>query len=177
VPIVLKSGSLNLPEASGPVKACNGIALNFYDVTWRKCDRAGQATDDRMAHEHSILDTLGYKHTLTICNTYCFSTAKICAQTRFIVVSTMYVLFSLGSVGPLAYPHVGYGFYTHTVINIQSVALMHSQHSCRASCEGLSDIPQHFRTVGELKLMQMAYRPLSSHVRVATDIRRVLLMS
>jgi hypothetical protein len=30
VPIVLKSGSLNLLEPSGPVKACNGIALRFY---------------------------------------------------------------------------------------------------------------------------------------------------
>ena len=33
VPIVLKSGSLNLLEPSGPVQACNGIALpftNFY---------------------------------------------------------------------------------------------------------------------------------------------------
>jgi hypothetical protein len=30
VPIVLKSGSLNLLETSGPVKACNGIALTFY---------------------------------------------------------------------------------------------------------------------------------------------------
>jgi hypothetical protein len=29
VPIVLKSGSLNLLETSGPVKACNGIALLY----------------------------------------------------------------------------------------------------------------------------------------------------
>ena len=29
VPIVLKSGSLNLLELSGPVQACNGIALPF----------------------------------------------------------------------------------------------------------------------------------------------------
>jgi hypothetical protein len=29
VPIVLKSGSLNLLEPSGPVQACNGIALTF----------------------------------------------------------------------------------------------------------------------------------------------------
>jgi hypothetical protein len=29
VPIVLKSGRLNLLEPSGPVKACNGIALPF----------------------------------------------------------------------------------------------------------------------------------------------------
>ena len=27
MPIVLKSGSLNLPEPSGPVQACNGSAL------------------------------------------------------------------------------------------------------------------------------------------------------
>ena len=30
MPIVLKSGSLNLLEPSGPLKACNGIALPFY---------------------------------------------------------------------------------------------------------------------------------------------------
>jgi hypothetical protein len=29
VPIVLKSGSLNFLEPSGPVKACNGIALPY----------------------------------------------------------------------------------------------------------------------------------------------------
>jgi hypothetical protein len=29
VPIVLKSGSLKLLEPSGPVQACNGIALTF----------------------------------------------------------------------------------------------------------------------------------------------------
>ena len=32
VPIVLKSGSLNLLEPSGPVQACNGIALSFLLV-------------------------------------------------------------------------------------------------------------------------------------------------
>jgi len=29
VPIVLKSGSLNLLEPSGPIQACNGIALPY----------------------------------------------------------------------------------------------------------------------------------------------------
>ena len=29
MPIVLKSGNLNLLERSGPVQACNGIALPF----------------------------------------------------------------------------------------------------------------------------------------------------
>jgi hypothetical protein len=33
VPIVLKSGSLNLLELSRPVKACNGIALPFKNST------------------------------------------------------------------------------------------------------------------------------------------------
>jgi hypothetical protein len=32
VPIVLKSGSLNLLEPSGPVKGCNGIALPLFLV-------------------------------------------------------------------------------------------------------------------------------------------------
>jgi len=31
--------------------------------------RAEQATDDNMAHALCILDTEGYKHTLTVCNT------------------------------------------------------------------------------------------------------------
>jgi len=34
VPIVLKSGSLNLLEPSGPVQACNGIALPFILQTF-----------------------------------------------------------------------------------------------------------------------------------------------
>ena len=32
MPIVLKSGNLNLLEPSGPVQACNGIALPFYSL-------------------------------------------------------------------------------------------------------------------------------------------------
>ena len=37
---------------------------------------SGQATDDNLAHAHCMLDTKGYKHTLKICNTYCFSTGQ-----------------------------------------------------------------------------------------------------
>ena len=36
VPIVLKSGSLNLLEHSGPVQACNGIALPLAILFLRK---------------------------------------------------------------------------------------------------------------------------------------------
>jgi hypothetical protein len=39
VPIVLKSGSLNLLEPSGPVKACNGIALPFCNIYRNSIER------------------------------------------------------------------------------------------------------------------------------------------
>ena len=32
VPTVLKSGSLNIPGPSGPVQACNGIALHYTTI-------------------------------------------------------------------------------------------------------------------------------------------------
>jgi hypothetical protein len=59
---------------------------------WKKCCRTGQATDDNMARAHCMLDTLGYRHTLRICNTYCFFTATTVAQTRLNV--TLYVFCS-----------------------------------------------------------------------------------
>ena len=40
-------------------------------------------------HAYCMLDTKGYKHTHTICNTYCFSTAAMVARTRLSV--TLYV--------------------------------------------------------------------------------------
>ena len=46
----------------------------LWDNVEKYC-RAGQATDDSIAHAHCMLDTKGYKHTLRICNNYCFPTA------------------------------------------------------------------------------------------------------
>jgi hypothetical protein len=31
--------------------------------------KVGQATDDKMAHAHCMVDIKGYKHTMRICNT------------------------------------------------------------------------------------------------------------
>ena len=45
------------------------------DQTWDNMEiycKSGQATDGNMAHAHFMLDTIGYKPTLTICNIYCF---------------------------------------------------------------------------------------------------------
>jgi hypothetical protein len=48
-----------------------------------------QETNDNMAPTHFMLDTYGQRHTLRICNTYCFSTATMIALTRLNV--TLYV--------------------------------------------------------------------------------------
>jgi len=40
--------------------------------------------DENVAHVHCMLDTEGYKCTLTVCNT-CFSTAAMVVQTCLIV--------------------------------------------------------------------------------------------
>ena len=42
-----------------------------------KYNTAGQAIDENMAHVHCMLDIYGCKHILRICNTNCFSTAKM----------------------------------------------------------------------------------------------------
>ena len=53
--------------------------------------RAGQATDENMTDAHCISDTQGYKSTLKMCNTYCFSTATMAARRRLNV--TLYVQY------------------------------------------------------------------------------------
>jgi len=48
---------------------------------------AGHATGGNMTHARCILDTQGYKHKLTICNTYRFSTATVVARTYLNITS------------------------------------------------------------------------------------------
>jgi hypothetical protein len=45
-----------------------------------------------MAHAECRLNTYGYKCTLRICNTYCFSTATIVARTRLNVTLHVHYL-------------------------------------------------------------------------------------
>jgi hypothetical protein len=56
----------------------------------KKNSRAGQATDDNMAHVQCMVDTKDYKQTIRICINYFFSTAKMVAPTPLNV--TLYVL-------------------------------------------------------------------------------------
>jgi len=39
------------------------------------------STDKNMTHARFTLGTYGYKHIISICNTYCFSTATMVART------------------------------------------------------------------------------------------------
>jgi hypothetical protein len=62
----------------------------FVQIMWQnvaKYCKVGQATDDNMAHAHCMLDTRGYKHTLTLCNTYCFSTVTMVSRKHHSVTS------------------------------------------------------------------------------------------
>jgi hypothetical protein len=48
-------------------------------VNVEKYCRAGQVTDDNMAHVHCVLDPKGYRHIGRKSDTYCFSTARMVA--------------------------------------------------------------------------------------------------
>ena len=54
----------------------------LWDNLEKKYCGAGQATDDRRAHAHCMVDAWGYKDTHKICYTYCFSTAIMVTWTR-----------------------------------------------------------------------------------------------
>ena len=54
--------------------------------------RAGQATDNNMAHAHWMPDTYGYKQTLGICNTCHFYAATVVARTSLNVTLHVHCL-------------------------------------------------------------------------------------
>jgi hypothetical protein len=56
-----------------------------------KYRRAGQATDENMAHVHCMLDNCGYKNSHRLCNNYCFSTASVITGSRMNVICTLLV--------------------------------------------------------------------------------------
>ena len=67
-------------------------SCRFWNNVEKYC-RAGQATNDDMAHAHCMLYTQGYKHTLTICNTFCFSPATMVARTHLNIMLYVHCLF------------------------------------------------------------------------------------
>jgi hypothetical protein len=77
--------------------------LPFMNKAEKYC-RVGQAIHDNMAHTHCMLDTKGYKHTLRMCNNYCFSPPSMIARTLLDVMLYTYVhclfVFSFGAIRP-----------------------------------------------------------------------------
>jgi hypothetical protein len=61
----------------------NNVFINraVYEIMWKNMVTAKHVTHDNTAHAHSMLDTGVYKRTLMICNTSCFSTAKMVERT------------------------------------------------------------------------------------------------
>jgi hypothetical protein len=68
-------------------------SCGLWDNVGKYCG-AGQATDDNMTHAYYMLDTSGCRHTLRICNSYCFSTTTMVARTRLIVTLHVHFLFN-----------------------------------------------------------------------------------
>jgi hypothetical protein len=68
----------------------------IWDSKKKYC-RAGQATENNMAHARRMLDVKGCKYTLSLCYTSCFSTATIVARTRLdaTLIRTLPVFFML----------------------------------------------------------------------------------
>ena len=64
---------------------------NLWDNVGKYC-RAGQATNDNMVHVNCMLDDQGYKHTLRLCNTHCFSSATMVVWMRLIVMLYIHCL-------------------------------------------------------------------------------------
>jgi len=69
------------------------IFSNF--ICWKSCClwdnvekycRVMQATDDNRVPANCMLETLGYRYTHRICNTYCFSTPTMISQTCLLVM-------------------------------------------------------------------------------------------
>ena len=52
---------------------------SVYEIRWGNIKRTGQTTDDTVALELSMLDTLGYKRIFGTCDSSCFSTAAMVA--------------------------------------------------------------------------------------------------
>ena len=64
-------------------------SCRLWDNVEKYC-RVGQATYGNKTHAHCMLDTQGYKHTLRICNTYCFSTPQC-----YVILLKLPVLFKI----------------------------------------------------------------------------------
>ena len=98
-------------EVLGNIKTHVLCSITFSRKSCRLQDnvekhgRTRQATDDNAAHANFLLDTYGYKHTVTSCTTYCCSNTTMVARARLNVtfIRTLPDLLPLQNIHP-AYP-------------------------------------------------------------------------
>jgi hypothetical protein len=88
MPIVLKSGSLNLQEPSGSVQACNGIALSFTSLI-----------DIALPNTHNLAKTITDKQ-----NKYQELANGICAMWKQNVAQVILLAISSTGVIPKSLP-------------------------------------------------------------------------
>jgi len=79
------------------VKTYISFSITFFFWKWcllwdhvEEYSRAGQATDNNMAHVLCMLDNLGCRSTCRISNIYCFSTATVVTRTQLSVNISTY---------------------------------------------------------------------------------------
>jgi len=72
----------------------NFFNFSFYEKNVGKYCGTGEATDDNMTYTHCVLNTYGYKHTLRIRNTYCFSKATMVSRNRLYIMLHVHRLSS-----------------------------------------------------------------------------------
>jgi len=118
-------------------KVVEKIKYILRSITFVENRRAGQATDDNMAHGRYILDTQGYKYTISICNAYWFSTVTMVARTRLhfmLYAPSMSCLVLCISVyllsNYLLFPYI----YTASCCNYNPKSLSDWQSRC---CQGM----------------------------------------
>jgi len=91
-----------------------------YEIIWKKNVVKAQAGNgDDSAHALCILNAQGHKHTLRICNTYCFSTVTMLARTRLSVTVCAHCLSGLDFLLH-RYRVLGFGcnFWPFTVVSV-----------------------------------------------------------
>ena len=103
-------------------------SCHLWDNVGKYCS-AGQATDDDIAHAHCVVDTKGhkgYKHTLRICNTFCFSHYNNgCTNvSQWYLTRTLHVLLTLNNIW------LSLLFYNFTGIVAETIGFLTGQ-GCR----------------------------------------------
>ena len=88
-------------------------SINVFRKSYRLWDnvekycRTRRATDNT-AHAHCVLEKWVYRHTLRICNTYCFSTATMVTRTRLCYVCGTHIACLVSAFCGQWYQHQRY---------------------------------------------------------------------